>query len=262
MDAKARHGRDLSNPVTHESVPGFWAYLLPLHESINVFSGLLSDGWPSDWWADHRSPFPNSMDIEFIRTIAHSNIALESVTKRTLLAAAQAQEERYLDPANKRNYDPQVVLFDDLFHHFGGFRGYSMAFHFAIGEDHLRWPSVSQVETFTGDDNHSELLSEYIIAYLHLNFGVDHDITSLFRAASVGVLDKKIAPYEIKAVNVKAIADAHCSIQAAANAGVKVNKPLRELQMSNFANALAQGGTSASCPTECSFTENRCQAKF
>jgi hypothetical protein len=43
------------------------------------------------------------MDIEFMRTIAHSNIALESVTKRTLLAAAQAQEERYLDQQTSEN---------------------------------------------------------------------------------------------------------------------------------------------------------------
>jgi len=254
--------RSFQNPKTHEQVPGFWAYLLTLHESINVFSGLLSGGWPSDWWADHRSPFPSAMDIEFMRAIAQSDAPLDSATKSALLAAAQAQEERFTNSARSHSYDPQVALYLKLFRDFGGFKGFSNSFHYAIGEDHLQWPSVSQVRTFTGDDNHSELLTEYVIAYLHLGFGTDKDLTPLFRAAGVGELDKKIPPYTIDSAKVKAIADAHCSIRAAANAGEKVKKQLHELQEGNFAQAMGHGGTSASCPSECTFTADRCQAKF
>ena len=254
--------RSFQNPKTHEPVPGFWAYLLTLHESINVFSGLLSGGWPSDWWADHRSPFPSAMDIEFMRAIAQSEAPLDPATKSALLAAAQAQEERFTNPSRPRSYDPQVVLYLNLFRDFGGFNGFANSFQYAIGEDHLQWPSVSQVRSFTGDDKHSELLTEYVIAYLHLGFGAEKDLTPLFRAAGVGELDRKIPPYTIDSAKVKAIADAHCSIRAAANAGVKVKKQLHELQVGNFAQAMAEGGTSASCPSECTFTADRCQAKF
>src|SRR5215468_6061677 len=37
---------------------GFWGYLLSLHEMINDFTGQVSNGWPTDFWADHVSAFP------------------------------------------------------------------------------------------------------------------------------------------------------------------------------------------------------------
>jgi len=100
------------NPVTGESVQGFWGYLLPLHESINVFTGLLSSGWPMDWWADHRSPFPNAMDAVFMQSIADNNALLDPATKQSLRASARLQLERFTDPASHtRKYDTEVVMF-------------------------------------------------------------------------------------------------------------------------------------------------------
>jgi hypothetical protein len=251
------------NPVTGESVQGFWGYLLPLHESINVFTGLLSSGWPMDWWADHRSPFPNAMDAVFMQSIADNNALLDPATKRSLRASARQQLERFTDPANHtRKYDTEVVMFLDFFNKYGGFKAYADSFRYAIVQDGLRWTSVSKDRNFTGDDNYSENLSEYVIAYLHLGFGVSSNLTPAFRSYGVGTLDKRVRPYEIDATNVKAIADAHCSIRSAANAGVKVGHELSELRKGNFKNAQASGGTRASCPSECVFSDNKCVARF
>ena len=67
------------------------------------------------------------------------------------------------------------------------------------------------------------------------------NLTPAFRGYGVGTLDKRVRPYEIDATNVKAIADAHCSIRSAANAGVKVGHELSELRKGNFKNAQASG---------------------
>ena len=249
--------------VSRKSIPGFWGYLFPLHESINLFTGLMSPGWPADWWADHRSPFPNAMDVVLLRSIAAGTNSLDPATKREVASSASLQFRRFADPVNPTGeYDSQVVMFLDLFDRFGGFKGYARAFQYAFGEDRLHWPSVSHVTSSNGDDNHSENLSEYVIAYLHLGFGADQDLTPTFRAAGVGIMDKKIAPYEIDSTRIRAIADAHCSIRAATNAGLNVNKQLRALQSGNFISATARGGSSSSCPAECTFLDNSCVAKF
>jgi len=249
--------------VSRQRIRGFWGYLLPLHESINVFTGLLSEGWPSDWWADHRSPFPNAMGIEFMQFLAEEDNGLSIEMKQTLRASAKAQWERFADPSNPiGEYDSQVVMFIDFFNRYGGFDGYAKSFRYAFNQDRLRLPVVSKFAEYNGDNNHSENLTEYVMAYLFLGFGVDHDLTPVFRKAGVGTLDKKIAPYSIEPENIKAIADAHCSIHAAVAAGIKVNRQIRELQDGNFKHAIANGGTAQSCPTECVFTENTCRARF
>jgi hypothetical protein len=253
----------LKDPISGELVQGFWGYLLPLHESINVFTGLLSSGWPMDWWADHRSPFPNAMDAVFMQSIADNSAALDPATKRSLRASARLQLERFTDPENHTGkYDTEVVMFLDFFNKYGGFKAYADTFRYAIVQDGLRWTSVSKDRNFTGDDNYSENLSEYVIAYLHLGLGVSSNLTSAFRSYGVGTLDKRVRPYEIAANNVKAIADAHCSIRSAVNAGFKVGHELSELRKGNFKTAQASGGTSTSCPSECVFSDNKCMARF
>jgi len=47
---------------------GWWAYVLMTHEMVNLFTGqAVSGGWPVDWWADHKSPFPlmTAVQIEY-----------------------------------------------------------------------------------------------------------------------------------------------------------------------------------------------------
>ncbi|HEX3597554.1 MAG TPA: hypothetical protein VHU80_20740, partial [Polyangiaceae bacterium] len=52
---------------------GFWGYLLSLHEAINDWTGMSSSGWPTDFWADHQSAFPNVMDFHIMNTIGTAN---------------------------------------------------------------------------------------------------------------------------------------------------------------------------------------------
>ncbi len=47
---------------------GYWGYVLITHEMVNVFTAVVvSPGWPVDWWANHRSPFPlmTAVQIEY-----------------------------------------------------------------------------------------------------------------------------------------------------------------------------------------------------
>jgi len=176
---------------------------------------------------------------------------------QTLKDAADAQHVRFAHP-NQKSYDRQVVMFDNLFGQFDGFDGLSRFFRL-VDDDGIRWPVVGQDPTFSGDDNHSEQLSEYVIAYLSLAFGTKKDLTPVFVEYGVGTEDKKIPPYKLNPAAVKAIADAHCSIHAAAAAG---RPQLQKLQQGDYRHALASGGTSRSCPNECAWTNDRCVAKW
>lgn len=240
------------NPQTKQTIPGFYGYLLTLHETLNAFTGKIGGGgWPTDWWADHRSPFPNAMDEQVMRYIGNAQ------NNQTLKDAAEAQHVRFAHP-DQKSYDRQVVMFDNLFDQFGGFDGLSRFFHL-VDEDGIRWPVVGRDPTFSGDDNHSEQLSEYVIAYLSLAFDTKKDLTPVFVEYGVGTDDKKIPPYKLNPAAVKAIADAHCSIHAAAAAGLP---QLQKLQQGDYQHALASGGTSRSCPSECSWAKDRCVAKW
>ncbi|HLV80626.1 MAG TPA: hypothetical protein VKT32_10105, partial [Chthonomonadaceae bacterium] len=49
---------DAFSNVAH-GIKGYWAHAILTHEMVNLFTGqVVSGGWPVDWWADHRSPFP------------------------------------------------------------------------------------------------------------------------------------------------------------------------------------------------------------
>ena len=44
---------------TAYGIKRFWAYAIGTHETQNLLTGQsLSAGWPRDWWADDKSPFP------------------------------------------------------------------------------------------------------------------------------------------------------------------------------------------------------------
>ncbi len=241
-----------TDPVTHQTIPGFWGYLLTLHESVNVFTGLVSGGWPTDWWADHRSPFPNAMDEEFMRSIGKAQ------NNPTLLAAADAHHERFADP-KQPGYDAETAMFVNFYNQFGGFPPFATTFQL-VQEDGLEWETVNPGSP--GNQNHGERLSEYVIAYLQLGFHTTSDLTPTFIAAGVGTKDPAIPAYTPLAANVEAIANAHCSIEAARGAGVDVSAQLSALQHGDFQNAKATGGTAATCPSECSVKAGQCVAPW
>jgi len=243
-----------NNPQNGQAVPGFWGYLLTLHETINTFTGQVSGGWPTDWWADHRSPFPNAMDEQVMKFIGTQQ------NNQTLINAAAAQHERFADPSIS-GFDSEVAMFDNFFNQFGGFPAYSKFFQL-VEQDKISWPSVSQDPNFTGDDDYSALLSEYVAAYLSLGFGTTSDQTVAFANDGVGTLDTTETPYTMTSSAVLGIGNAHCSIRAASGAGVNVSSQLAQLQSGNFQNAMVSGGTQATCPSECSWTGSACVAKW
>ncbi len=146
-----------------EVVPGFWGYVLPLHEAINDYTGLVAPGWPQDWWADHRSPFPNSMDYRILQQLGLQE------NNPNLQLAGLAQHERFA-VQGKAEYDPEVVMFDGFYDQFGGFTGYENAFNLIRG-DGLNWDLVGT--------NVTPLRSSYVIAYLQLGFGTAADSDGL-----------------------------------------------------------------------------------
>jgi len=244
-------GNTFNDPVTNAPIQGFWGYLLTLHEAINDFTGIVSPGWPSDWWADHRSPFPNALDYYLLRDIGTER------NDSTILASATAQHERFGDP-NLTGFDPEVGLFETLYDQYGGYAAFTNAFAL-VQQDGINWDTV---------DSHvlpSEILTEYVIAYLQLGIRTTTNLTdSLFVANGVGSLDTGIGPYPVDASNVAAIATAHCSIRAAAGAGRDVSAQLDALRTGDYQDAVATGGTEAACPAECAWTTtwSRCIARF
>jgi hypothetical protein len=251
MDASA-FSSSFTNPKTGVVVPGFWGWIAPLHESFNLLTGQVSGGWPTDWWADDISPFPNAMDIAVLKYLG--NIS----SNQTLLNASAAQQERFYDMSQTMTYDPRVVMFGSLTNSYGRFAGYARMFKL-VQQDQLNWVMVAQDPTYTPDHNYSALLSEYVIAYLSMGFGTTTDLTQTFVAAGIGSYNQNgVMPYTVSSTAVRAIATAHCSIRAATGASAQ----LAALQAGNYASALASGGSSATCPSECKWSNNQCIAKW
>jgi hypothetical protein len=262
-----------NDPVTGAAITGYWGYLLTLHEAINVHTGFVSGGWPTDWWADDRSPFPNAFDYEIMEAIGTAQ------NNQTLLLSATAQKNRFDNESqNPSGYDPEVAMFINFFSQFctgspcSGFPAYTNAFNYVV-EDGISWPNVSGDTNFTGDNDFSAQLSEYVIAYLQMGFATTTDQTSTFVSAGVGSYDLPptnfgcpspdcgytYPAYTVGTTAVWDIAAAHCSIQAAKGAGVNVSTQLSDLQSGDYQNAIATGGTQATCPSECSWSTSQSQ---
>jgi hypothetical protein len=229
--------------------------LAPLHESFNLLTGQVSSGWPTDWWADDQSPFPNAMDIAVLHYLGSIS------NNQTLLNASAAQRDRYY-VKSQSSYDPRVVMFGTFLNSYAGFAAYAKTFEL-VRQDQLNWVTVAQDPNYTPDHNYSALLSEYVIAYLSLGFGAKADLTQTFVNAGVGKYDQNgIAPYTVSSATVKAIGNAHCSIRAAAGGHVNVSAELAALRAGNYANATATGGSVATCPSECTWSQDQCVAKW
>jgi hypothetical protein len=238
-------------------VVGFYGYLLVLHEFVNQWTGLVTGGWPTDWWADHRSPFPNSMDEQIMRALGET-------------AAADIQHGRFSDPQSG-DYDPEVVMFNEHFDAYG-FAGLARAFAL-IRADGLKWfdlrdpPNYTDQTTFVSG-NPSALLSSYVTAYLSLGAGVN--VTDAFVARTVGQkppswTDAWDADTTPTTAAVTAIANAHCSIGAAAAAGQSVDAARAALRKGDYASATLAATASCThdCPSECACSDaNACVAPW
>ncbi len=232
---------------------GFWGYLLAMHEAINDWTGLSSSGWPTDWWADHQSAFPNLMDFHIMNKVGTED------NDNNLITAAAAQKKRFYPGGDSS--DAKVVALDNVYMAMpngDGFAGFSHMFALQSG-DGVKWDSL-------GVPNPDVKRSEYVAAYMSLATG--KTVLPLLQGPGAnggGNICNNTpdgtqgdAPYTCSEAHIDAIATAHCSI--AAN-----NKPsadLSALKGGNYSN-IASGPCGSSCPSECACdSSNHCVAPW
>ena len=232
---------------------GFWGYLLALHEAINVWTGMASTGWPTDWWADHQSAFPNLMDFHVMNTIGVAN------NDQNLINAAAAQKARFYPRGDSA--DPKVVALDNVFAAMprgDGFAGFSHMFALQSA-DGVQWDRL-------GVANPDVKRSEYVAAYMSLAAG--QNVLSLLQGPGQngggGICSGKPdgtqgdQPYTCSAGRINAIASAHCAV--AANG--KRMADLASLRAGNAAT-VPSGPCGSACPGECGCdTANHCVARW
>jgi hypothetical protein len=231
----------------------FWGYLLSMHEAINDWTGMSSSGWPTDWWADHQSAFPNLMDFHIMNTIGVAD------NDQNLIKAAVAQKKRFYPGGDSA--DAKVVALDNVYGLMpggDGFKGFSHMFAMQKG-DGVSWDGL-------GVPNPDVKRSEYVAAYMSLAAGQSVLKTlqgpglngggKICNGTSDGMAGD--APYTCSDANVNAIATAHC----AANANGKKMADLQALRGGNYAN-VPSGPCGATCPSECGCdTQSHCVAAW
>jgi hypothetical protein len=223
-------------------VPGFWGYMLSLHEAINVWTASFSSGWPTDYWADHVSGFPLSTDWHVMATIGLAN------SDMNLTASSAALHSQY------ENGDSRIQMFDNIFALPNmGYTGYSRAFGYVQG-DRVGWDDL-------GVPNPDQKRSEYVVAYVSLAAG--QSVLPIMQAANIcsGMPDTNAGPacsqpgcpgvaqlpvYACSEADIAAIANAHCAIAANGNPA----SDLAALQAGNYAGVVP-GPCGPTCPSEC-----------
>jgi hypothetical protein len=234
-------------------VKGFWGYLLSLHETINDWTGQVSPGWPTDFWADHVSAFPNSMDWRIMSTLGTMQ------GNAGLMAASAAQKMRFYPGGDSA--DPRVPMFDSIFDlPKMGYPGWARTFAL-VQKDKLAWDSVAN-----GGHNPDLRRTEYVTALVSL--GAGQSVLPTLQAAGVanGMSDGVAGdtPYTGSQADVDAIANAHCAIWAAAAQGTDEGADWQRFRSGDYGSVTAQGPCGAGCPAECGCkaTTNRCVAPW
>ena len=134
----------------------YWSHELIAHEAVNLYTGFIIGGWPTDWWADTRSPFPYVIKIKIERMTGHVDAAKESL--------------KYIGPLEKMFLNFMSKYGEDI---------YSKMLK-AIKEDGLKqWPN--------NGSNPSKLLSEYVAAYLSIaaNENLADEINNAFKRVGI-----------------------------------------------------------------------------
>ena len=132
---------------TANGIKAYWARILITHEMVNLFTGqIVSGGWPVDWWANHRSPFP-------LMTAVQIEYAL--VPRMAVFHERQGRS------------DPLVVMFLKLKDQYG-WAMFRKAFRTAI-DDGIKWDALGA--------NPSAIRTAYVAAYLQI--GAPEDISGI-----------------------------------------------------------------------------------
>jgi len=56
-------------------VQNHWTMGVAIQEYVNCFTGYITACWPTEWWANHKSPFPIMVSVEIMRELGYNNEA-------------------------------------------------------------------------------------------------------------------------------------------------------------------------------------------
>jgi hypothetical protein len=133
-------------------IKGFWAYAIGTHETVNLLTGqCLSSGWPRDWWADDKSPFPGMTAVTVEREIGRKDLA-------------DAHDVSF------SKGDKSYAMMKALQSHYGWSVFQKM---FALVKaDGIKWDEIDL------GNNPSSILTAYVTAYITLGSGDSLDTVS------------------------------------------------------------------------------------
>ncbi len=152
-----------------------WSVELIAHESVNVFTGYIVSGWPRDWWADDISPFPYAIKILVEQQTGHTSAAAQSTS------SADALVHMFLNLGSQYGTSVYARTMSDIKND-----GWSAWF----------------------GPNPSQLLSDYVVAYLSEAAGTDLSSTVNSAFAAKGGF-----PYSINDSAVNSIMSERSSLQ-------------------------------------------------
>ncbi len=118
-----------------------WCLVISAQELVNLFTGSICSGWPIDWWANHRSPFPMMVAVEVVRDLGY------------------LQESNDYDAEFEK--DPLYVWHKRVKETFG-WDLYRRMFS-AIKEDGIQWDRIGS--------NPSKIRTNYVLAYMGIGAG-------------------------------------------------------------------------------------------
>ena len=221
---------------------GFWGYLLSMHEAINDWTGMSSTGWPTDWWADHQSAFP---EPDGLSRHEHDRRRQQRPEPHQ---GGRGAEEALLSRRRQRRREGRRARqrLRARCRAATGYAGFSHMFALQSG-DGVKWDNL-------GVPNPDVKRSEYVVAYMSLAAGQSVLKTLqgpgangggkyLQRHARWPAGDK---PYTCTEAHVDAIATAHCSV--AAN-GKKTADCRRCARVTT--PTFPSGPCGTTCPSEC-----------
>jgi len=164
--------------TTMHGIKGFRAYQLINQETVNLLNALVvSAGWPVDWWANHRSPFPAMVSVEVERALVpevsfHSEMWFHNPPSKSPPDKLPPELHQIWAKETKAVEEEQRLysMFKDL-------------------KDMYGWIMFRKMFTMMRDDgidlqrigeNPSTILTSYVTAYLTL--GAGEDILDYFHA--------------------------------------------------------------------------------
>ena len=139
-------------------VTGGTAIVFGVHETVNDMTGIISAGWPRDWWADDRSPFPGMTEIHILNELGYNSIA--------------TADDKDL------SHDPLYIMDKNIQAKYG-WGIYSRMFG-NMATNHISWGDVD------GGSNPSALLTNMVCAYITLGSGDTlANVDTLFKSGSI-----------------------------------------------------------------------------